>query len=106
VLNLGAKAGGESAFDSGTDYYRENAHQFYGVGAEIELSKDTGPQMNMMRGAGVIDRKMVKEGVNEYVFENVVPGDYNVRHTFLQLYYESRLWISLFYTINFLIQLF
>jgi len=80
-----------TAFDSGTDFYKENTRQIYGVGAEIELSKDAAPQMNMMRGAGVIDRKMVKEGVNEYVFENVAPGDYIVRHTFGPVLWKGKL---------------
>lgn len=60
------------AFDSGTDYYRERTEQTMGRGAEIELAM--GPKM--------IERKMIKEGVNEYVFENIVPGQYIFRHTF------------------------
>ena len=70
------------AFDNGTDYYREKYQQTVGRGAEIELSKGSGAQMSTLRGAGVIERKMVKEGINEYVFENVVPGDYVLKHTF------------------------
>ena len=70
------------AFDNGTDYYRERSQQINGRGAEIELSKGTGTQMTFSRGGGVIARKMVKEGINEYVFENIVPGDYVLRHTF------------------------
>ena len=79
------------AFDNGTDYYKENTHQIYGVGAEIELSKDAGQQMSTLWGGGVVERKMVKEGVNEYVFENVVPGDYVVKHTFGPVLWRGKL---------------
>jgi xylan 1,4-beta-xylosidase len=60
------------AFDSGTDYYRERTEQTMGRGAEIELMKER----------EMIERKMIKEGQNEYVFENIVPGQYTFRHTF------------------------
>ncbi|MGQ9619412.1 MAG: discoidin domain-containing protein [Bacteroidales bacterium] len=60
------------AFDSGTDYYRERTEKTMGRGAEIELVKD----------GKMIERKMIKEGLNEYVFENIVPGVYTFRHTF------------------------
>ncbi|HEX2921419.1 MAG TPA: family 43 glycosylhydrolase [Bacteroidales bacterium] len=60
------------AFESGTDYYREVTEQTMGLGAEIELMK--GPQM--------IERKMVKQGVSEYVFDSITPGEYTFRHTF------------------------
>jgi hypothetical protein len=79
------------AFDNGTDYYKENPHQVYGVGAEIELSKDGGAQMASLRGGSVIDRKMVKEGIHEYVFENVVPGDYVIKHTFGPVLWRGKL---------------
>jgi hypothetical protein len=60
------------AFDSGTDYYRERTEQTMGRGAEIELVKD----------GKMIERKMTKEGKDEYVFENIEPGQYILRHTF------------------------
>jgi xylan 1,4-beta-xylosidase len=60
------------AFGSGTDYYRERTEQTMGRGAEIELA----------RGREMIERKMIKEGKDEYVFENIVPGEYTFRHTF------------------------
>lgn len=60
------------AFDSGTDYYHERTEQTMGRGAEIELLKD----------GERIERKMIAEGKNEYVFENIVPGEYTFRHTF------------------------
>lgn len=60
------------AFDSGTDYYRERTEQTMGRGAEIELAQ----------GRMMIERKMVKEGLNEYVFDSITPGEYTFRHTF------------------------
>jgi xylan 1,4-beta-xylosidase len=60
------------AFDSGTDYYRERTEQTMGRGAEIEL----------MMGREMIERKMIREGLNEYVFDSIVPGQYVFRHTF------------------------
>ncbi|HEX2937281.1 MAG TPA: family 43 glycosylhydrolase [Bacteroidales bacterium] len=79
------------AFDNGTDYYREKTHQVYGVGAEIELSKDGGAQMTTLWGGAVLDRKMVKEGVSEYVFDNLVPGDYVLKHTFGPVLWRGKL---------------
>jgi xylan 1,4-beta-xylosidase len=60
------------AFDSGTDYYHEKTRQTMGIGAEIEL----------FSGREMIGRKMIVEGKNEYVFENIVPGEYRLRHAF------------------------
>jgi len=60
------------AFDSGTEYYRERTEQTMGRGAEIEL----------LRGREMVERKMIVEGKNEYVFENIEPGEYIFRHTF------------------------
>lgn len=60
------------AFDNGTNYYRERTEQTMGRGAEIELAM----------GREMLERKMIKEGVNEYVFDSIVPGDYTLRHTF------------------------
>ena len=60
------------AFDSGTDYYRERTEQTMGRGAEIELAS----------GRVMVERKMIIEGKNEYVFDSIVPGQYTFRHTF------------------------
>jgi xylan 1,4-beta-xylosidase len=65
------------AFDSGTEYYREKTELTLGRGAEIELSAGRGG-----RGGGGAVRKMTFEGVNEYVFDNIAPGAYTLRHTF------------------------
>jgi len=69
------------AFDSGTDYYRERTEQTMGRGAEIELAKD----------GKMLERKMTKEGQNEYVFENIVPGQYIFRHTFGPVLWKGEL---------------
>jgi xylan 1,4-beta-xylosidase len=78
------------AFDNGTEYYREKTQQTLGKGAEIELSKDTGEQMSFWGGA-VIGREMVKEGINEYVFDSIAPGDYVLRHTFGPVLWKGKL---------------
>jgi xylan 1,4-beta-xylosidase len=70
------------AFDNGTGYYRERTQKTLGRGAEIELSKGGAAQTGGMFGQGPVDRKMVKEGTNEYVFENITPGEYVLRHSF------------------------
>ena len=79
------------AFDSGTDYYRERTQKTLGRGAEIELSKGGAAQMGGMRGQGAVDRKMVKEGTNEYVFENITPGEYVLRHSFGPVLWRGQL---------------
>ncbi|MDX1642322.1 MAG: family 43 glycosylhydrolase [Balneolaceae bacterium] len=67
------------AFDSGLDYYREGTMATLGTGAEIELSEgDSGGY----RGGENTVRKMTYEGKNEYVFDNITPGRYTMRHTF------------------------
>ena len=60
------------AFDNGTGYYRERTEQTMGRGAEIELAM----------GRQMLERKMIKEGLNEYIFDSIVPGEYTLRHTF------------------------
>jgi xylan 1,4-beta-xylosidase len=78
------------AFDNGTDYYRERTQQTLGRGAEIELSKDTGEPRSFW-GEPVIGRKMVKEGINEYVFDSIAPDDYILRHTFGPVLWKGKL---------------
>ncbi len=78
------------AFDNGTDYYNAKTREIYGKGAEIELSEDTGNPMAFW-GGEVLDRKMVKEGINEYTFENIKPGDYILRHTFGPVLWKGKL---------------
>jgi hypothetical protein len=69
------------AFDSGTDYYRERTEKTMGRGAEIEL----------LKGRDMIERKMVKEGLNEYVFDSITPGEYTFRHTFGPVLWKGEL---------------
>ena len=70
------------AFDNGTDDYRERTQRTLGLGAEIELAKDGSAQPGGMFGQGPVDRKMIKEDIHEYVFENISPGAYVLRHSF------------------------
>ena len=70
------------AFDSGTDYYRERTEQTMGRGGEIELSRGGGRGGGMGMRGGNSERKMTIEGVSDYVFENITPGTYTLRHTF------------------------
>ncbi len=60
------------AFDNGTENFEAKTRETMGIGAEIEL----------LRGNEMLGRKMIVEGINEYVFENIVPGEYKLRHTF------------------------
>lgn len=60
------------AFDNGTENFEAKTRETMGIGAEIEL----------LRGNEMLGRKMIIEGINEYVFENIVPGEYKLRHTF------------------------
>ena len=68
------------SFDSGLDYYREVSEQVNGTGGEIELNSGRG---SFAYSAGnQTQRFMVKEGVDEYVFENITPGNWTLNHTF------------------------
>jgi hypothetical protein len=85
---------GVEAFDSGTDYFKENTEQTMGRGAEIELSaggggRGMGGGMGGRGGATV--RKMTFEGLNEYVFDNIAPGTYTLRHTFGPVLWSGQL---------------
>ncbi|MBN1997330.1 family 43 glycosylhydrolase [candidate division KSB1 bacterium] len=78
------------AFDSGTDYYKERTEQTMGRGAEIELTQGGGAGIGFARGE-MIERKMIVEGKNEYVFENITPGQYTLRHTFGPVLWRGQL---------------
>ncbi len=81
------------AFDSGTDFYRERTEQTMGRGGEIELSSGRGGRGGGMGmgGGGSSVRKMTIEGVNEYVFDNITPGAYTLRHTFGPVLWSGQL---------------
>jgi len=72
------------AFESGTDYYRERTEQTMGRGAEIELTKD----------GQMVERKMTHEGISEYVFDSIQPGQYQLRHTFGPVMWKGELTAS------------
>jgi xylan 1,4-beta-xylosidase len=69
------------AFDCGTDYYRENIPQKKGLGAEFELRRE----------GKMLERKMIFEGKDEYVFKNITPGKYTLRHTFGSVMWRGEL---------------
>jgi len=72
------------AFDSGTEFFKENTRATLGTGAEIELSRGgagRGAEFGGF-GGGPAERVMYKEGTNEYVFDNITPGSYTLRHSF------------------------
>ena len=52
-----------------------------GRGAEIELLKE----------GKMVERKMIVERKNEYVFENIVPGEYTFNHTFGPVLWKGEL---------------
>ena len=67
------------SFDSGLDYYREVSEEVNGTGGEIELNSGRG---SFAYSAGnQTQRFMIKEGVDEYVFENITPGNWTLNHT-------------------------
>ncbi|MBO7640538.1 MAG: family 43 glycosylhydrolase [Bacteroidales bacterium] len=71
------------AFDSGLDSYRENTLATLGSGAEIQIAKrGAGPGgMSGYRQAADTKIQMLKDGVDEYVFEDIDPGTWVLNHT-------------------------
>ena len=69
------------AFDTGLDYYKEKSEVVNGTGAEIELQKVV-PGQRMSGWGGDVPRLMIHEGQNEYVFDNLTPGRYTLRHSY------------------------
>ena len=69
-----------TAFDSGTGYYRPVTEEINGTGAEIELSK--GSRSGGWGGGANTTRLMTYQGVEEYVFDNIDPGTYTLRHSY------------------------
>lgn len=71
------------AFDSGLDYYREPYLATLGNGAEIQVAKRT---RNFAPGAYRQNQDtkilMLKEGVTEYVFEDIDPGMWVLNHSY------------------------
>ena len=67
------------SFDSGLDYYREVSEEVNGTGGEIELNN--GNRSFAYSAGNQTQRFMIKEGVDEYVFENITPGTWVLNHT-------------------------
>jgi xylan 1,4-beta-xylosidase len=60
------------AFDSGTDYYRGRpTYETLGRGIQLELYRDS----------KMVESKMIYNGKNEYIYENIVPGNYYLNHS-------------------------
>lgn len=75
------------AIDNGTVSEKENYAATMGLGAEIQLARGRG-----RGGYAAADwRQMVVEGVNEYVFEDITPGDYTFSHTYGPVLWEGTL---------------
>ena len=71
------------AFDSGLDIYRENSLATLGCGAEIQLAKRVAGVGNSgYRQTADTKILMLKEGQSEYVFDNIVPGEWVLNHTY------------------------
>ena len=71
------------AFDSGLDYYYPRPEATFGTGGEVEMNKRTPG----MRGGGYggndqTKRFMVKEGVDEYEFDGIDPGNWVISHSY------------------------
>ena len=69
------------SFDSGLDYWRERTEEVNGMGAEVEINKRGNGNFGY-GGNALSKRIMLKEGVDEYVFEGIDPGHWVINHTF------------------------
>lgn len=59
------------AFDSGTDYFiNRPTYETLGRGVQLEL----------YRNNEMVGRKMIYDGQEDYIFENIVPGSYYLKH--------------------------
>jgi hypothetical protein len=72
------------AFSSGLPKYRENPLATIGTGAELQLGGGRGGGMGgfssySQAGNTIV---MLKEGVDEYVFEDITPGNWNLTHSY------------------------
>ena len=69
------------SFDSGLDNYYEKTEEVNGMGAEVEINKRGNGNFGY-GGNELSKRVMLKEGVDEYVFEGIDPGHWVINHTF------------------------
>ncbi len=80
-LNTGSEYYYEiTAFDSGTDSYKPVSEAVNGTGAEIELTKERSG--GGWGGGANTTRLMTYQGVDKYVFDNIDPGTYTLRHSY------------------------
>ena len=73
------------AFSSGLPQYRENPLATIGTGAELQLGG--GGRGGGMGGFSSYNQAgntiiMLKEGVDEYVYEDITPGNWNLTHSY------------------------
>ena len=78
------------SFDSGLDYYREKTEEVNGMGAEVEINKRGNGNFGY-GGNALSKRVMLKEGVDEYVFEGIDPGHWVINHTFGPVLWDGEL---------------
>ncbi len=70
------------AFDDGLENYRENTLSTLGSGAEIQIAKrGAGGNSGYRQDAGT-RILMLKDGVDEYVFEDIDPGTWVLNHSY------------------------
>ncbi|MCR4824639.1 MAG: family 43 glycosylhydrolase, partial [Bacteroidales bacterium] len=72
------------SFDSGLDYYRPRSEAVNGTGGEVEINKRVPGRPGAGYGRDNQDtrRVMIKEGVDEYVFEGIDPGYWVINHSY------------------------
>ena len=78
------------SFDSGLDYYRERTEEVNGMGAEVEINKRGNGNFGY-GGNALTKRVMLKEGVDEYVFDGIDPGHWVINHTFGPVLWDGEL---------------
>ena len=78
------------SFDSGLDYCREKSEAVNGMGAEVEINKRDNGYFGF-GGSDLAKRVMLKEGVDEYVFDGIDPGHWVINHTFGPVLWDGEL---------------
>ena len=78
------------SFDSGLDNYYEKTEEVNGMGAEVEINKRGNGNFGY-GGNAMSKRVMLKEGVDEYVFEGIDPGHWVINHTFGPVLWDGEL---------------
>lgn len=81
------------AFDSGLDLYNDNPLATVGTGAELQVAKrGAGPGGNSgYRQTADTKYVMIKDGVDEYTFENIDPGTWVLNHSYGPVLWEGEL---------------